>query len=76
MLAKELHSSPWTWKAGHKGQMPDAASALSWRESIEEVAGMTPLITRGTDTCPWKDSCSVFYLLNEADAGHMLPAHL
>lgn len=56
MLAKELHSSPWPWKAGQKGQMSDAVSALSWRESTEEVEGTTPFLLRGTDTCPWKDS--------------------
>lgn len=56
--------------------MPDAASALSYRESTEEVQGVNPLILGGTDTCPWKDSSSTFYLLNEADAGHATSSSL
>ena len=39
MLAKELHSSPWPWKAGQKGQMSGAASAFSWRESTDRRQG-------------------------------------
>lgn len=54
--------------------MPDVTT-LSQRENIEEVEGMTSLVLRGTDTCPWKDLGSVFHL-SEADLAHTLPAHL
>lgn len=51
--------------------MPDAASALGLIESIEEAEDVTPLILKGTGTCPWEDLRS-----NKVGAGHRLPAHL
>lgn len=53
MLAKELHSRPWTRNTGPEGQMPHAASALGQLENIEEIEGVTSLVLRGSDTGLW-----------------------
>lgn len=61
-LAKEPHSSPWTQKAGQKVRCQTG--------NTDKVEGVTSLVLRGTDTCPWTDLCGILHLLNEADAGH------
>lgn len=76
-LLKSCIQAPGLGKQGKRVRCPLLHQhSAGGKAQTEDREGMTPFLLRGTDTCPWKDAHRAFYLLDKAEAGQMLPAHL